>query len=288
MKVVKNLATLFTSLGILLLVGAFILNNFVYINKPLQIAVNSTPLLHSESGGQGSGVIFINGDKTFLWTCHHVITSNITLEMNFDGKTSKYSTQVKTKDVKVTSLLFHNDMEVGKLELRAKIIRFSEKDDVALLELPHGYFRQSVTFPTTRKYVPLVGAKLFHVGNFNGTDGEKSVSDGLCGVCGLDVDGNNICYDRVGLNLQPGSSGGGVFEVCDGKCIGLMARSTSNKIFNQGLIVPFRRLQEIATRLDCEWALHRQFAPGPDYLNTLSHDTWDIPEEVQKILRHNK
>ena len=290
MKVVKSLAAPFASLVIMLLVGAFILNNFVYIDKPLQVAINATPLIKSESGGQGSGVIFINGDHTFLWTCHHVVTSNIELNLHYDVKIKKYETTVKLLPIKVSAKLFSNEpREVGEVYLWAKVIRYSAKDDVALLELPHGYFRQSVMFPNKRDYSPLVGMKLFHCGNFNGTDGEKSVSSGICGVLGLDIDTDGITYDRVGLNLQPGSSGGGVFED-SGYCIGLMARTTCTnaKHCNQGLIVPVRRLQEIAQRLECEWALNSSVVIPPNYLDITSHDHVELPEEVLETLRHLK
>lgn len=289
MKVVKNFTFLFISLAILLLTGAFILNNFVYINKPVQIAMNSSALIHNSNNGKGSGAIFINGDKTFMWTCFHVLQDNVSLQMKFDGQTLKYITSVETKPVKITSKLFTDEpREVGEITLYANIIRFSEKDDVALLELPHGYFKQSVKFPHNKKYVPLAGTQIFHVGNFSGDWGEKSITQGITGVCGFDLDGNGVIYDRIGLSFEHGSSGGGVFEHNSGNCIGLIARTTNPKICNQGLIIPYRRLCEIATKLDCEWALKRAFIPDRNYLNTLSHDTWDIPEEVRQILRNNR
>ncbi len=286
MKVIRTLTLFISSLCVLLLMGALILNNFVYIHKPLQVAADGSVLINPPNASQGTGVVFINGNHTFIWTCHHVISDSIRMEMRYTSKTGKWSTQVLKKQVQVSSTLFSDEpREIGQLILKGDIIRYSEKDDVALLEIPHGFFKQSVKFPQFKNYKPLLGANLFHVGNFQGEHGEKSVSHGIQGVCGFDLDSNGITYDRVGLNLQPGSSGGGVFESASGYCVGLMARSTSRTGYNQGLMVPSRRLHEIAERLSCQWALSNQYEIPDNYLDIWTQDTWEMPEEVSRFMK---
>lgn len=257
-------------LAVCLLTTSFILNNFVHINKPLTIASDSTVLVISQANKDkwyGTGVVYRNNNKTFVWTCHHVVANNITTERYFDPQSHKEHRRYVANQIAVSVKLFNKQpLEIGKLHLHANIIRFSETDDLALLEIDDSFFKQSVKFPNSG-YKPALGTRIFHVGNFFGPVGERSVSEGVSGVCGFDLDGDGRCYDRVGLVMQPGSSGGGVYETASGKCIGLLARG----IDGQGLIVPFRRMEDFARRLDCEWAL-RNVDISENYLDILTDD----------------
>ncbi len=293
MKFVRNLGILVLAVTTLLLTTAFILNNFVYIHKSLTVATESTVLVISptkDGESHGTGVIFNTKTedgcpKAFIWTCFHVVAGQVSVETEFDASTNKTKLGMKVKNPKILTKLFNQDpSEIGELTLTAKIVRFSEADDLAILEIEPGFFKHTVDFPRLSGYIPLIGTKIFHVGNFGGACGEKSVCEGITGIRGLDLDNNGKCYDRVGLSLEPGASGGGVFEASTGVCIGLMARRIHETNVTQGLIIPFRSMEKFSDRLNCRWALNRSVRVPENYLNELSDDKWVVPEAVVNIL----
>lgn len=290
MKAVSKIVGACVGLSVLILCTAFILNNFIYIHKPLNLAINSTVLITSgdEQRGTlyGTGEIFINNNHTFIWTCHHVVENSIRLKVIYDTKLKKYRTDIVKYPIKISCKLFDGEgHEAGQILLWAKIIRFSAADDLALLEVPHGFLTNSIAFPPVRNYTPLVGSKIFHVGNFGGPDGERSVSEGIYGQCGLDLDNDGHSFDRVGLNFEPGSSGGGVFESGTGNCLGILARRINAHNTNQAYIIPARMVNEFACRLDCEWALYNSVEVPDDYLDVLSDDTIDLPQALINMLQ---
>lgn len=288
MKTVKNLLMVSIVLSVCLLMSVLILNNFIHINKPLQLALNHNVLIHS-APYYGSGVVFKNGNHTFVWTCAHVISNNAYAELVYVPQTNKYKIERRVNSVIARAKMFNDTPEeICSVSFTAKIIRFSSDDDLALLELvQNDCFQTSVQFPTNPNYTPFPGMKIFHVGNFSGPPGEYSVSEGIHGITGLNL-GDGKCYDRISTLIEPGSSGGAVYEAYSGRCIGLVARTTSMHYCHQGLIVPYRRMIDFTRRLDCEWAVNKFISVPDDYLTILTDDLWTIPPEIIKLMNEGK
>jgi hypothetical protein len=239
---------------------------------------------NDKTSSSGSGIIFINGNKTFVWTCKHVVDPAITESLHIDifKKKAKYS--FETEKVKVIGKLHGEDMdEAGYFYINAKIIRFSSQDDLALLELCHtGIFKRSVSFPSNPKYIPKIGSKLFHIGSMGGIPGHHCIEEGMQGQPGVELQDVNM--DRVALNIRSGSSGGGTFEFWSGNCIGLVARSMTKDQGSQVYIVPWRKMHEFATRLDCVWALTNDEVPD-NYLDNMTDDKLWINPNIIKMLQ---
>ena len=269
-------------------VACFILFScFFYLNQPITANMSSSVSIHSENdktSSSGSGVVFINKNRTFVWTCKHVVDPSITEALHIELFKKQVKFQFEVDKVKVIGKLHNDDMdEAGYFYVNAKIIRFSTQDDLALLELCHtGIFKRSVSFPSNPKYTPKIGSKLFHIGSMGGLAGHHCVEEGIQGQPGVELQDVNM--DRIAMHIRSGSSGGGAFEFWSGNCIGLVARAMNEKVSSQGYIVPWRKMHEFATRLDCVWALSNE--PVPDnYLDNLTDDKLWINPNIIKMLQ---
>ncbi len=234
----------------------------------------------------GSGVIFVNGDKTFVWTCHHVIKNAIDSNFKISFVSKKWALDLISEPIEVMAKLYNeNGLESGYVKMYGKVIRWSEADDLALIELDDGkIFKNGVVFPSDICYTPKPGTDLFHIGAMGGWTGEKSISIGISGVTGIMI--GEKCYDRVGFNLQGGSSGGGVFKSDDGECIGLCARLVNKANLNQGMIIPFRRMVDFAQRLDCRWAISTEFEVDEYYTVKCTDDHFYVPQMIIQIMKN--
>lgn len=265
--------------------------NYFHLYQPIHSYLPSSVSIYakgSEGASTGSGVVFINNNKTFVWTCKHVIDTAITQELNID--IAKQTTEYKFELGKVQAITkLHNENmdEAGYIYVHAKIIRFSTQDDLALLELSHnGIFKETVRFPTNPKYTPQIGFKVYHVGSMGGLSGHHAMAEGHQGQQGVQL--QDCKMDRIALNIQQGSSGGGVFEYWSGRCIGLAARSMDDKSFNQCYIIPWRHMHAFASRLDCHWALNSNISVPDNYLENLTEDKLVIDPQIIKILSPSK
>lgn len=265
----------------------FLINNFLYINKPLNINSAATVLISAdcaEGTMVGSGVVFRNGDRTFVWTCAHVVSKSVDMSLKINVVNKTANTVFTKTPVGVYSKLFADNQECGHVLAWADIVRYSWADDLAILEVRDPkIFQNSVAFPRNLRYTPKTGTKIFHVGNMHGDGGFHSVVEGLYGKQGIVLD--DKIYDRMGMAVQHGSSGGGVFENWDGTCIGIMARILDEKTQHQSYIVPYRRMRSFAERLDCEWALDNRITVPDCYLNDFSDDLIELPLGFIKSLK---
>lgn len=193
-------------------------------------------------GGTGSGVVFVRGSKSYVWTAGHVVSDNVVISP--DGKIKIF------EDVLVTQPIVEQGRTVGHLSFSAKIIRFSpfEKDDLALLLLYKTNALPSVSFYLDKE-IPSVGEKVYHVGSWKGPFGESSFSSGEISFVGRILEG--LIFDQATCTIFPGSSGGGVY-LTDGRCIGIITRGGGETF---GLFIPIRRLLEWAKAENCLWAL---------------------------------
>lgn len=216
------------------------------------------------SNGEGSGVIFSRKDKdgnlvNLVWTAGHVI-DNLRKERKtlVDG-TSK--TIVEFKDPMVVKEIRQNGRTVGRLQMDAEVLKYSDaKDghDLALLRVrKFNFVTDTVTFYLD-KQIPKLGEDLLHVGSLLGQMGANSMTDGIYSQHGRVIKSlNKYIFDQTTCTAFPGSSGGGVYLKSDARYVGMLVRGAGEG-FN--LIVPVRRMQGYCEQHKIMWALDPKVA----------------------------
>lgn len=218
---------------------------------------------HSE----GSGVIKtreINGKKiNFIWTAAHVVDGlrNVETVITPDGNERKI---ISFDDCSLTKELNENGRRVGEMRMDAVVIRYSEKEDLALLRIrKENFISASVDFyleehPCGEPNIPKIGTRLFHVGSLLGQAGSNSMTSGILSQIGRVYPGiGKEVYDQTTVAAFPGSSGGGVY-LEDGRYVGMLVRG-AGETFN--LIVPVRRMIKWAKVAGVEWAINDRVDP---------------------------
>jgi len=114
------------------------------------------------SAGEGSGVIFTRKDSNgnlvnFVWTAAHVVDNmRLTKRILVDGT---YKTIVHFKDPVVTKEIRQNGRTVGRLQMDAEVLKYSESEDgqdLALLRVRKlNFVRDSVVFYLDKEIPPL-------------------------------------------------------------------------------------------------------------------------------------
>tara|TARA_Y100001963_G_scaffold116857_1_gene162471 strand:+ start:761 stop:1765 length:1005 start_codon:yes stop_codon:yes gene_type:complete len=221
---------------------------------------------------QGSGVIITRElraskeDNTkssvnFVWTAAHVVDNLRSVRtITKNGQTKKV---VEFKDAQIVQELVENGRKVGEVKMDCKVIRYSDADegeDLALLMVrKKGFVKPSAEFYLGDEIIP-IGTELFHVGSLLGQVGSNSMTRGIMSKVGrvLDIgEGEGTVFDQTTVTAFPGSSGGGVYLSdkngdTSGKYVGMLVRGAGEG-FN--FIVPVRRMQDWAKKVDAEWAL---------------------------------
>lgn len=218
--------------------------------------------IRSENGwtaGEGSGVIFSRknaaGDTVnFVWTAAHVIDNLRTERRVIVNGTPR--TLVEFKDAKIIKVIRQNGRAVGRLELDAEVIKYSDADDghdLALLRVRKlNFVKDTVTFYLDNE-IPKLGTDLWHVGSLLGQLGSNSMTDGIYSQHGRLIPSlNKLVFDQTTVAAFPGSSGGGVFLKSDARYVGMLVRG-AGETFN--LIVPVRRMVDFAKKNNLLWAL---------------------------------
>ena len=211
------------------------------------------------SAGEGSGVIFSRKDKdgntvNFVWTAAHVVDNLRQTRTVIVNGTPR--TVVTFKDAKVIKVIRQDGRTVGRLELDAEVIKYSDSEDghdLALLRVRKlNFVTDSVTFYLD-KDIPKLGTDLWHVGSLLGQMGANSMTDGIYSQTGRLIPSlNKHVFDQTTVAAFPGSSGGGVYLKSDARYVGMLVRG-AGETFN--LIVPVRRMAAWAKKNDIMWAL---------------------------------
>lgn len=213
--------------------------------------------------GSGSGVIFtrVKEDGTrvnFIWTAAHVI-DNLRKQREIIAPDGSKKTVVEFGDAKLVKELHEGGRIVGRLELDAEVLKYSDYtngEDLALLRLRKPDFvKDSVAF-YLEKAPPTIGTDLYHVGSLLGQLGSNSMTSGILSQDGRILD--KKVFMQASTPGMPGSSGGGIF-LRDGRYVGMLVRGAGETFV---LAVPIRRIREFATRAKVEWALD-QSVPLP-------------------------
>jgi hypothetical protein len=244
------------------------------------------------SAGEGSGVIFTrkdaNGNQVnFVWTAGHVIDNLRKTRKTVVNGAPK--TIIEFKDPMVVKEIRQNGRTVGRLQMDAEVLKYSDADnghDLALLRVRKlNFVTDTVTFYLDKKIPPL-GEDLLHVGSLLGQMGANSMTDGIYSQHGRLIKSlNKHVFDQTTCTAFPGSSGGGVYLKSDARYVGMLVRGAGEG-FN--LIVPVRRMVEYCEKHKIMWALDRSVAmPTEDQLKKLpiehepKAEKEDTAEEVE-------
>ena len=227
------------------------------------------------SNGEGSGVIFTRKDAdgnqvNFVWTAAHVIDNlRSTRKVVVDG-TPK--TLVEFKDPMVVKEIRQDGRTVGRLQMDAEVLKYSDADDghdLALLRIrKFNFVKDTVTFHLDKDDIPKLGTDLLHVGSLLGQMGANSMTDGIYSQHGRLIKSlNKYVFDQTTVTAFPGSSGGGVYLKSNANYIGMLVRGAGEG-FN--LIVPVRRMQDYCEKHKIMWALDPTVAmPDEDDLKKM-------------------
>ena len=227
------------------------------------------------SNGEGSGVIFTRKDASgnqvnIVWTAAHVIDNlRSTRKVVVDG-TPK--TLVEFKDPMVVKEIRQDGRTVGRLQMDAEVLKYSDADDghdLALLRIrKFNFVKDTVTFHLDKDDIPKLGTDLLHVGSLLGQMGPNSMTDGIYSQHGRLIKSlNKYVFDQTTVTAFPGSSGGGVYLKSNANYIGMLVRGAGEG-FN--LIVPVRRMQDYCEKHKIMWALDPTVAmPDEDDLKKM-------------------
>jgi hypothetical protein len=211
------------------------------------------------SAGEGSGVIFTRKDSkgnlvNFVWTAAHVVDNmRLTKRVLVNGT---YKTIVHFRDPVVIKEIRQNGRTVGRLQMDAEVLKYSESEDgqdLALLRIrKFNFVTDSVVFYLDKELPPL-GTDLLHVGSLLGQFGANSMTSGIMSQHGRVLKNlNKHIFDQTTCTAFPGSSGGGVYLKNDARYVGMLVRGAGEG-FN--LIVPVRRMVEYCEKHKIMWAL---------------------------------
>jgi S1-C subfamily serine protease len=208
----------------------------------------------SANRSEGSGVAFTRDGITFIWTAAHVVDGLRSTRTVVDPRTGAKRTIIEFADAQIIKTLVEDGRTVGRIEMDAKVIRYSDADhghDLALLRVrKKNFIATSSRFYLDEK-IPSLGTRLFHVGSLLGQVGSNSMTAGIVSQHGRVLSGLNGVFDQTTVTAFPGSSGGGVY-LEDGRYIGMLVRGAGEG-FN--LIVPVRRMRTWAKEANVEWAM---------------------------------
>ncbi|MAF25946.1 hypothetical protein CL634_10280 [bacterium] len=240
------------------------------------------------SAGEGSGVIFTRKDSkgnlvNFVWTAAHVVDNLRTERKVLVNGSPK--TLVEFKDPVVIKEIRQSGRTVGRLQMDAEVLKYSESEDghdLALLRVRKlNFVTDSVIFYLD-KDIPPLGTDLLHVGSLLGQFGANSMTDGIYSQHGRVIKSlNKHIFDQTTCTAFSGSSGGGVYLKHDGNAryVGMLVRGAGEG-FN--LIVPVRRMQEYCERHKIMWALDPKVAmPAEEELKKMPIE--NTPKEKEEV-----
>jgi S1-C subfamily serine protease len=205
---------------------------------------------------QGSGVIVTRDGVNYIWTAGHVIAGLRHERSAVDGAGAT-RTIVEFEDAKIVKELIEGGRAVGRLEMDAEVLRYSDAEhgqDLSLLRVRKKNFVTAGAKFYLDEEIPAVGSDLIHCGSLQGQVGSNSITTGVISQIGRVYEGE--VYDQTTCAAFPGSSGGGIY-LRDGRYVAMLTRG-SGETFN--LTIPIRRIREWAKRVGVEFAIDESVA----------------------------
>lgn len=241
-----------TVVGLFVLIFSYSLE--AQTTRPVSIAeqLQSISVTITTNGGEGSGVIVKRGEYNYVLTAAHVVDSLRKTRTVIDPRTGTERKIVEFDDAAILQNLLEDGRKVGKIEMSARVICYSDADhgeDLAVLRVEKKNFIDSSAVFSQDDDPPPVGADLYHVGSLRGQFGANSVTTGIISQIGRIFE--NKLYDQTSCTAFPGSSGGGVFYR-DGRYVGMLVRG-GGETFN--LIVPIRRIRIWSNKMGLKFIL---------------------------------
>jgi len=217
--------------------------------------------------GTGSGVIFTRGDRCFVLTAGHVVAGLREVVTKHAAATEKKYESFK--DAAIAVILYEGDRKVGKVEMDAEVLAYSEAtnaEDLALLEIrKKAFIQETAVFKSDDAAVP-IGVPIYHCGSLQGELGSNSLTNGIISRVGRVVAGK--VFDQSTATAFRGSSGGGVFTE-GGEYVGMITLG-AGETFN--LFIPSRRILVWLKAVGYEWVV-RPALPIPSSKPELKNDT---------------
>ncbi len=211
-------------------------------------ALQETAVTIKAGGAEGSGVLISRGDRTYVLTAGHVVEGcRKTRKVIKDGIEK---TLVEFDDITVIKVFVEDGRTVGKQEMTAEVIKYSDADnghDVGLLMIRKKNFSTlSVNFCEANEF-PALGDMLIHVGSMLGQSGSNSYTQGVLSQLGRMI--GKMEYLQTSCTAFPGSSGCGIYTK-SGKYVGMLVRG-AGETFN--LVTPIQRLKVWSEKAKMEW-----------------------------------
>lgn len=201
-----------------------------------------------------SGTI-INKDKRLVLTAHHCITDNLKAVQKqvVDPKTGQVSTiTVQEKQPMFIETWGRNpdDGEIISREIHsAKIVGFSEKYDIAILQVEDPLYKPKMEAPLAPDtYEYKRGKEVFAVGN-PGIAFDNSLTQGIISspIRAMNMGGNfNLPFFQHSASIIGGSSGGAIYND-SGELIGTVSAGVRGA--DIGLAMPISKTKELLKQL---------------------------------------
>jgi len=190
-----------------------------------------------------------------------------------------YKTVVHFRDAVIIKEVRQNGRTVGRLQMDAEVLKYSESEDdqdLALLRIRKlNFVTDSVVFHLDKEIPPL-GTDLLHVGSLLGQFGANSMTSGIMSQHGRVLkDLNKHIFDQTTCTAFPGSSGGGVYLKSNARYVGMLVRGAGEG-FN--LIVPVRRMIDYCQEHKIMWALDKN-VPMPTEAELKKMSIENMPKE---------
>lgn len=154
---------------------------------------------------QGSGEIVTRNGVNYVWTAAHVVDNLRNIREVIDQRTGSKKTLVEFDDAKIVKELIEDGRIVGRLEMDAEVIRYSDAnngEDLALLRVrKKNFIKGSVKFYLEDNITP-IGTQLYHCGSLLGQIGSNSFTSGIMSQHGRVL--NGIVYDQSTVAAFPG------------------------------------------------------------------------------------
>lgn len=235
----------------------------------------------------GSGVAFKNAKTTFVWTDAHVVKNSQTIKKLINLATGEMGLSIGYADVEAIKVKTQEGRKIGEDRRFARIIRYSRREDIALLRVYEDSWLSSSTVFSQRKFVPQAGSDIWHIGSPTGPRGINSIFSGTLSFVGrlrneyADDDFSGRIYDQADVSAIGGCSGGGIYLKSNGQCIGLMTEFLHDKNKSPGMMcfTPTRRLWEFSERNKCLWAMDTT-VEVPNRIETITDDNIEVVEAV--------
>lgn len=201
-----------------------------------------------------SGTV-INKEKRLVLTAHHCITDNLkqVQKQKVDAKTGQISTiTVQEKQPMFIETWGRNsvDGEIITKEMHtAKIVGYSEKYDIAILQVDDPLYQPKMEAPLAPDtYEYKRGKEVFAVGN-PGIVFDNSVTKGIISapVRALNMGGDfNLPFFQHSASIIGGSSGGAIYND-NGELIGTVSAGVRGA--DIGLAMPISKTKELLKQL---------------------------------------